>query len=548
MLRSRSALLFSLLIPIAGCSGYGFGDSGDGGAADPLAQLEADTGTTWTVRYHPDVHTPAFLEGRTAPMAATPSDAERAGRAFLLHYHAIWQMAPDEDLASEGAEADDLGMTHARFVEKKEKVPVWGADLVVHFDAQGELVGVNGRYLPLSVPTLDPTLGADEARVAATLEARALRPEADPSLFVTKAPSLVIYPISPTDGRLAWAVDTALDGASPPFATEILIDATDGSVLHRADEIETLEGSGVGVFGDTEPLTITSRRGYFWLEDPSRGGQKTYSAAGADRLPGTEVHSKQTNHWDETGDAHGAAVDAHAGVAEVYDYFLKVHKRAGWDGKAHGPRSVVHYSQGYDNAYCDGKQLVFGDGDGTTFSPFPAALDVIAHEYTHGITFKTAKLVYEGQSGALNEAISDIFGSIISQSYGKKTDWKVGEAIYHPNGRPAPLRDIADPHQTNDPASMSEYVDTTDDNGGVHLNSTIVAHAAYLMSEGGSFGRGIGPKATAQVWFRALTHYLTSQATFRDAADATISAAKDLGGGKDQVVRAAWVEVGVMAE
>ena len=138
-----------VFFPLAGCS---FSDPGspDGGVADPLASLEHETGETWTVRWHPDVHTPALLTGHTAPLAASPQDAERAGRAFLLKLHALYQInSPDDELAAAGADTDELGMTHARFKQKKGKLPVWGGDLIVHFDSDGSLVQINGRYLPV---------------------------------------------------------------------------------------------------------------------------------------------------------------------------------------------------------------------------------------------------------------------------------------------------------------------------------------------------------------------------------------------------------------
>lgn len=551
MLRSFLRQLFLLaLIPLAACrpDGQAAPGTGDGGALDPLAQLDEDTGVSWTVRYHSDIHIPAFLSGRTAPMAVTPDDALRAGRAFLDRYHELFQLTPDSTLSPDGAETDELGITHARFSQKQDKVPVWGADLMVHFDQEGALVQVNGRILPLATPSLAPVLSADQARIAAALDARSLRPEVDSSAFVTRVPTLVVYPLSPTEGRFAWRVETELDSVAPPLDLESLVDAVDGSILHHDDQIETLEGSGIGVFGDRRTLTISQKRGAYYLEDPTRGSQKTYSDGGRTRLPGTEVHSKDPDHWDESGDGAGAAVDAHANVALAWDYFLTTHKRAGWDGKGTGIRATVHYGQDYDNAFCDGQHLAFGDGDGNVLSPTAGALDVVAHEFTHGITFATARLTYQGQSGALNEAISDLFGCFISQANGRKRDWQMGETIYHPsgaNGRKQAMRDLADPHATNSPADMSEYQDTTDDQGGVHFNSTIVSHAGYLMSEGGSFGAGMGPMRTAKIWYRALTHYLTENATFRDAADATLSAARDLGYGED-IVKAAWTEVGVL--
>jgi Zn-dependent metalloprotease len=142
------------------------------------------------------------------------------------------------------------------------------------------------------------------------------------------------------------------------------------------------------------------------------------------------------------------------------------------------------------------------------------------------------------QSGALDEAISDVFAAFIAHHDGRGHEWRIGESVGQP------VRDAADPHRSANPASMSEYVMTADDNGGVHANSTIASHAAYLMTAG---SQGLGWEQAAHVWYRALERYLTSRAQFVDAADATAAAARDLGL-SDSVVHDAWVAVGVLNE
>jgi Zn-dependent metalloprotease len=143
----------------------------------------------------------------------------------------------------------------------------------------------------------------------------------------------------------------------------------------------------------------------------------------------------------------------------------------------------------------------------------------------------------EGQNGALDEAVSDVFACFIDG------DWQIAEAVYHPSGRPQPLRDLADPHATNNPASLSEWVATADDNGGIHVNSTIASHAAYLMTQG---AHALPAKVVETIWYRALTRYLHARADFADAADATLAAARDLGGDAESAVRDAWSAVGVI--
>jgi bacillolysin len=545
MLRSLCTCLV-LLLPLAGC-GPTEAPLPDAAPLDALGELERDTGQKWTVRWHKDVHIPAFLEGRTAPLAATANDAERAGRAFLIRYHALFGMrAINDELSVIDSVTDELGMTHARFAQKRGKVPVWGGDLVVHFAEDGALVRVNGRVLPLPTIPLEPSRSPDEARVAAVLHARGARPEVAAEAFVTRTPKLVVYPRSAVDARLAWRVETDVQDAEEPMLLETFIDAEDGSVLAAHDLIDTLGGSGTGVFGDTKMLDVIEKRGSYWLEDAGRGAQKTYSAGGKVRLPGTGVKSEELHRWDTVAPGAGSAVDAHWAVAATYDYFRGVHGRRGWDGRDSAARATVHFGRGYANAFFNGRQLVFGDGDGLNMSPPAAALDIVAHEFTHAVTFHTAGLRHQGETGALNEAISDIFGCFASREAGR-TNWQIGDTIYHPGGRPGSLRDLRDPHATGNPKHWSEYVATRDDKGGVHVNAPIVGHAAYLMTEGGPGVAGAGAIVVERIWYRALVHYLTSNATFADAADATLAAARDLHKG-ERAVREAWIAVGVASE
>jgi bacillolysin len=508
----------------------------DGAVTDPLQQLESETGYTWTVRWRQDLHTPALLEGKTAPMATTASDAERVGREFLTRHRLLFSMGDSDDLVADDSGTDELGMTHARFQQRVGSVPVWGGELLAHFDSDGALIRVNGRYVP--IPSLLPPAvqSADQARVLAVAGARASYPAVSPDAFTTSAPKLYVYPLDGGGATLAWRVEMDVEDDTQTMALVSFVDALDGSIVHAAEITAYADGSGVGILGDRQPLVIAANGASYILEDATRGSPatRTYSAAGSTRLPGTAVRSKDPASWDTGGVAPGAAVDAHAFVAATWDYFAKVHGRRGWDGKNKGVHTTVHYGPRYDNAFFDGKQLVFGDGDGSDFSALAGGLDVVAHEFTHGVTYHTARLGMEGQNGALNEALSDIFGCFV------EGNWKMGEAIYHPSGHKRALRDVADPHASNNPANMAEYVDTTSDNGGVHINSTIVSHAAYLMT------RKLAPAVVEKIWYRALARYLHSTADFADAADATISAARDLGGGAATAVSDAWVGVGVI--
>ncbi|HZS42303.1 MAG TPA: M4 family metallopeptidase [Polyangia bacterium] len=539
--------LYTLALAILGLGCGSTPDAlSDAGPDDVLAALEHDTGQKWTVRYHADLHTPAFLDGKTPPIAATSADAERAGRNFLAQYRGLYQMTSSADeLATVDALTDELGMTHARFAQQQNKIPVWGGELIVHFASDGSLVRINGRYQPLPMLPQAPARTADDARAAALTDAHAARPDVGAGAFTALAPKLWIYPTSASDARLAWRVEIEVSDLDRPMLLETFVDATDGSILHRMDTLAFVgpSGSGAGVFGEPRQFPIAERRGRFWLEDATHGSpaQKIYSVAGRSKLPGGEVSSKETDHWDETGDGHGAAVDAHVFVAAVYDYFAQVHGRAGWEGHGKGVHASVHFGHGYPRAFFDGNRLVFGDGDGNQLAPLAGALDIVAHEFTHGVVHHTARLQLTGQSGALAEGLCDVFAAFVATQLDVGHPWLLGDSVHRVNGKPQPIRDATHPHATQNPASMSEYVDTTDDNGGVHVNSTIVSHAAYLMTQ------SLGAKLSSKIWYRALSRYLTSRATFADAADATASAARELGAGEQQV-RDAWVAAGVLSE
>ncbi len=521
-----------------------------------LAQLEADTRTRWHVRYHDALHTPAFLVGRTAPLLSPGVTAAHAARGFLTAYRELFRIAaPDLELTHDGTDLDGLGMSHARFHQHQSGVPVWNGELSAHFDAHGALLRIHGRYFPLPVIDLTPvTTGAQGTARAIALVSPGLSIAAR---ITTSPPQLVIDPL-PLPGsppRLAWRIEVAIEDAISPAAYSVFVDSVSGQPYRSEQLLDDLSGSGSGVFGAIQTLEIAERHGRFYLENSAAGSypQKTYSAAGGARLPGRELSSERADRWDEADPGQGAAVDAHAYVTATQDYFAKVHGRDGWADRGRGMRSVVHFGQRFNNAFWDGKQLVFGDGDGKTFAPLSGALDVVAHEFTHAVTQASTHLGHQAESGALNEAISDLFGCFIERRvHSTSSNWTVGEQIYRP-GYHTSLRDLLDPHHTGNPAHIIERIATEGDRGGVHINSTIASHAGYLMAEGGTNSvsrehvKAIGSGATELIWYRALTTYLGRTSGFRDAADATIAAAVDLfgSGEKAVAVKQAWHAVGI---
>ena len=281
-----------------------------------------------------------------------------------------------------------------------------------------------------------------------------------------------------------------------------------------------------------------------------KGRWTVHSAGNTETLPGDPVRSEGD---PEVGDP--AVDEAAVGITATLDLFRDVYGRDSFDGAGAEVLLTVHYGRSYANAFWDGTHLVFGDGDGRVFLRFTRAVDVLAHEFGHAVTERTAGLVYQGQSGALNESVSDVFAACLKQRLlGQDAaggSWLIGEEIFAEGINARGLRDMEHPGTAYDdprlgsdpqPAHMDDFVDTADDNGGVHLNSGIPNRAFVIAARavGGSAAEGAG-----RIWYRALSSgRLEPDADFAAFAAATVAAAGD----HDEAVRAAWAEVGVGAE
>ena len=287
-----------------------------------------------------------------------------------------------------------------------------------------------------------------------------------------------------------------------------------------------------------------------------------YDVNHGSNLPGTVVRQE--------GDPPGADVavnEAYDGSGVTFDLYKDVYNRLSIDGNGMALTSSVHYQQGYDNAFWDGSQMVYGDGDENLppdqrlFNRFTIAVDVIGHELTHGVTQFTAKLAYSYQSGALNESMSDVFGSLVKQYQLQQTasqaDWIIGAGLFTPNVNGVGIRSMKAPGTAYDdpvlgkdpqPATMSDYVNTSSDNGGVHINSGIPNHAFYVTAV--EIGGSAWEKAGA-IWYEVLTNRLNATANFQTAAFQTFQAAGDqygTGSLEQQAVKHGWAAVGIDAE
>ncbi len=251
-----------------------------------------------------------------------------------------------------------------------------------------------------------------------------------------------------------------------------------------------------------------------------------------------------------------AANQAYDGLGDTYRFYWEVLTRSSIDDAGMSLLGEVHFGQRYDNAFWDGQRMMFGDGDGTTFTGFTSAIEVIGHELTHGVTQHTINLLYSGQSGALNESISDVFGCLVKQyKLGQAADqatWLIGEGILGPALHGMALRSMKAPGTAYDgddqPATMSAYVNTTSDNGGVHINSGIPNHAFYLAAT--AIGGNAWERA-GRIWYQVMvSRSVPPTAQFHTFAQATLAAASTLygaGSTEAKAVADAWAQVGVLA-
>jgi Zn-dependent metalloprotease len=302
-----------------------------------------------------------------------------------------------------------------------------------------------------------------------------------------------------------------------------------------------------------ELLESGARRGLFGIS--GAGKQRSiYDAHGTESLPGRLVRAE--------GAAAGGDVEvdeAYDGLGATFDFYAEVYDRNSIDDEGLHLDATVHYGRRYDNAFWNGQQMVFGDGDGDLFNRFTISLDVIAHELTHGVTGDEAKLVYLGQAGALNESISDVFGSLVKQYARRQTadqaDWLIGEGLFTGHVHGVALRSMKAPGTAYDdpvlgrdpqPATMDGYVHTSADEGGVHTNSGIPNHAFYLLAV--HLGGHAWEKA-GRIWYETLRdRRLKPTATFRQFARLTVMNAGHFFGKAERAATAsAWAEVGVKA-
>ena len=498
----------------------------------------------------------ALPKKASAGIKANPASAAKAqpqvvAKKFLAENRALLKLDdPDAETQLTGEQVENSGQSHLRFQQIYRGIPLFGKELLVHLDGERDVYLLQGRYepTPRTIDTL-PRI-APEAATSAAFKDIGLGVYQLP----TSSSALVIHTSTRGAMKLAYKIVTTprLDERWIHF-----VDANSGAVIDRIYDVqEAVEpGSGTDLNGQVQSFNVWSAGSGFNLIDPTTptvdvpgydpiaainaGNPKSDTfILTAENLDGSNlkfVTSASANSWDATG------VSAADNTRKVFDYFQRTHGRNSIDGKGGSLLAVIHFEEKLENAFWSSPYMVYGDG-GDTFKPLAGCLDVAGHEMTHGVVENTAGLIYQNQSGALNESFADIFGAMVDRA-----DWTLGEDCTKRS--PFYLRNMANPALglSRQPTKMSEYRQLPQtkqgDNGGVHVNSGIPNRAAYLMAEGlalEGLGTSIGRGPTEQIFYRALTTYLTQSSQFLDARRATIKAAQDLFPGNDVSVARAW--------
>jgi bacillolysin len=501
--------------------------------------------------------TPSSISGKlTVKGYATPSDKSADGIRFLSENKELFGLKePAKELEVISNITDELSMTHVKYQQVINGIKIFQGQLIVHFNSDGSIESVNGRYFPTPEINTIPAISKEAAISTSEKSLKHYNP-------TSKSAELMIYSKG-VQLFLVYAVKL------PSFETPMMlvfIDAQNGKVIKIDDGIRydgPAVGTGVGLNGSSRSIHTYLSGGKYYLIDASlpmfvppidsfKGVVDTYDALNDTTSNGYLSAGRVSDPNDDNifndNERLKATVDAHYFSRDVYEIYKSRFNRNSFDNTGGSLINVVHYKINLNNAFWNGMFMTYGDGDGVMFSNLAGGFDVIAHEMTHGVTNKTANLIYELQPGALNEAVSDIFASIADS-----TNWMIGEDVYTPAIVGDALRNMQDPHNGHlsgdpewQPAHMSEFVflanDSDHDHGGVHVNSGIINKSFYNLAS------VIGRSKGGLIWYRALTVYLTNNSQFIDSRTACLNAAKDLfgsGSTEETAVGNAFSAVGI---
>ncbi|MBC7776016.1 MAG: peptidase M4 family protein [Phycisphaerae bacterium] len=550
---------------------------------------------------------PIFFEGKTAA-SGSAAESKPVGERALEYCASLSPQGvakPDEEFVPQTVQTDEQGNTHVRLEQVFNGLPVWGGEVICHTKS-GAFERMNGRYFPTpKISSIVPKISAEDAILKVKTEIGISKVKTNWSTEDLKlidgqpfaATLIIFHPKQNLSGeRLSWHV-----AARPNILSrsEWFVDAITGEVLDQFEHTCNLTGHSHNAIGNDVninnrqsstvnrqsevvdgPITISGtdllgvNRSFTlggWqvtgqgvaMEDAS----KSMFNAGSSNMPGDPVGviltldgantSPENQNFDATLVASAnttfnntKAISAQYNAIKSFDYFKSKFGRESIDGEKGNVISIINVSESdgssMENAFWNGQAMFYGNG-GSTFRPLARGLDVGGHEMTHGVIEKTANLLYQDESGALNESFADVFGQMIDAD---ANDWKIGEDVMQSGGGlPTALRDLSNPHNgqpTNSgfwqPNHTNEQVLGSSDNGGVHANSGIPNRAFYLFASNAA----VGTAKAEQVYYKALRDYLVKSSKFIDCRIAIIQAATDLYGPTVANVAAdAFTQVGI---
>ncbi len=508
-----------------------------------------------------------------APAAGADTSRTASAVAAAKAHPGATKFGTAQGLEAVSTIVDPDGTSHVRLHRTYRGLDVVGGDLVVHQSPAGAWEGSSqtlGQDLDLAVtPAVTRTTAGAKALARSAVNRTIKSSRLESSTLVVDA--------SQATPRLAWKVlSGGVQADGTPSRLSTFVDAKTGKVIRAEQEIVNVDGQGKTLYSGTVPLSITKSGSTYQLKNASIRGN-TYTTDlknatdsfvcqvfGSGCKTGTLITSTSTTFGNGLNSNRATAgADAQYGSNETWDYYKSTFGRNGiFDSATKGSYNRVHYGKNYVNAFWDGTKMTYGDGDGTNYGPL-VSLDVAGHEMSHGVTENTAGLTYSGESGGLNEATSDIFGTMVefyANNSSDPGDYLIGEEF--------DLKQHKGLRRMDNPASDGSSLNCWSSNAknvDVHYSSGIGNHFFYLLAEGsgaktingvahnspvckGSAVTGIGRAAAQKIWYRALTVYMTSSTKYSGARTATLKAASDLyGAGSTQytTVAAAWSAVSV---
>ncbi len=514
------------------------------------------TAAAMTAVFFSSVGTSSLRASAASSVPSTPSKAPAIadGAIALSGDEAAAYRLPSDLREAWVAQYAD-GTRQTRYQQVVAGADVLNGQVTVFRDASGTATSVIGAHYASLEPATVLRLTRTDAREKAT------------SAIGARGARYVTLKIDPRDGRQFYEVETRR--AAHRWIQ--WIDAATGRIDNQFDAVA--HGEGDGVKGDRKVID-TTKSGDAWQLVSADGRQLTYDASNGTAHPGSMM-TDPDNTWDlstpySVSPSQPPGVDAHYYANVIDDFYGTVFRRNSIDNAGMPIISTVHYDVAYCNAFWNGEQMTYGDGDGPGCLPLSGGLDVVGHELTHGVTDFTSDLIYENESGALNEAFSDMMGNSAEFWADDRNldptvepDWLIGEDVIPAGvygGTTAGFRNMGDPRDDGDPDHYSERYTGTSDNGGVHTNSGIPNHAYFLAVNGGrnagcdTTGSGghthsadcattvgaLGLAKTQQIFYKAFTS-LTEYANMCDARNATIAVA----GRSKKGIKAAWDAVGV---